>query len=59
MGATRNVYRGEFKKEEWLGNLSLDFNKKIGVHNISAQLSGEYRTLRKTAFWVYAKGITS
>lgn len=57
--AQGNVYRGEFKKEEWLGNLSLDFNKKIGVHNISAQLSGEYRTLRKTAFWVYAKGITS
>ena len=57
--AQGNVYRGEFKKEEWLSNLSLDFNKKIGVHNISAQLSGEYRTLRKTAFWVYAKGITS
>lgn len=57
--AQGNVYRGEFKKEEWLGNLSLDFNKKIGVHNISAQLSSEYRTLRKTAFWVYAKGITS
>lgn len=57
--AQGNVYRGEFKKEEWLSNLSLDFNKKIGVHNISAHLSGEYRTLRKTAFWVYAKGITS
>lgn len=57
--AQGNVYRGEFKKEEWLSNLSLDFNKKIGVHNISALLSGEYRTLRKTAFWVYAKGITS
>ena len=26
--AQGNVYRGEFKKEEWLGNVSVDFNKK-------------------------------
>ena len=51
------MYRGEFKKEEWLGNVSLDFNKEFGIHKVSAGVSSEYRKLRKTAFWVYAKGI--
>lgn len=51
------MYRGEFKKEEWLGNVSLDFNKGFGIHKVSAGVSSEYRKLRKTAFWVYAKGI--
>ena len=55
--AQGNVYRGEFKKEEWLGNVSLDFIKQFGSHKVSAGVSGEYRKLRKTAFWVYAKGI--
>ena len=55
--AQGNVYRGEFKKEEWLGNVSLDFNKGFGIHKVSAGVSSEYRKLRKTAFWVYAKGI--
>ena len=55
--AQGNVYRGEFKKEEWLGNVALDFNKKFGIHKVSAGVSSEYRKLRKTAFWVYAKGI--
>ena len=51
------MYRGEFKKEEWLGNVPLDFNKEFGIHKVSAGVSSEYRKLRKTAFWVYAKGI--
>ena len=55
--AQGNVYRGEFKKEEWLGNVSLDFNKEFGIHKVSAGISSEYRKLKKTAFWVYAKGI--
>ena len=55
--AQGNVYRGEFKKEEWLGNVALSFNKQFGIHKISAEASSEYRKLTKTAFWVYAKGI--
>ena len=55
--AQGNVYRGEFKKEELLGNVALSFNKQFGIHRISAEASGEYRKLTKTAFWVYAKGI--
>lgn len=55
--AQGNVYRGEFKKEEWLGNVALRFKKQFGIHKISAEASSEYRKLTKTAFWVYAKGI--
>lgn len=55
--AQGNVYRGEFKKEEWLGNVAVNFNKKFGIHAISAEASSEYRKLNKSAFWVYAKGI--
>ena len=55
--AQGNVHRGESKKEEWLGNVSLDFNKAFGIHKVSAGVSSEYRKLQKTAFWVYAKGI--
>lgn len=55
--AQGNVYRGELKKEEWLGNVAVNFNKKFGIHAISAEASSEYRKLNKSAFWVYAKGI--
>ena len=55
--AQGNVYRGEFKKEEWLGNVALSFKKQFGIHKISAEANCEYRKLTKTAFWVYAKGI--
>lgn len=55
--AQGNVYRGEFKKEEWLGNVALSFKKQFGIHKISAEASSEYRKQTKTAFWVYAKGI--
>lgn len=55
--AQGNVYRGEFKKEEWLGNVALSYNKQLGVHQIAVEASSEYRKLQKSAFWVYAKGI--
>ena len=55
--AQGNVYRGEFKKEEWLGNVAVSFNKKAGIHSFSADASSEYRKLKKTPFWIYAKGI--
>lgn len=55
--AQGNVYRGEFKKEEWLGNASVDFNNTWGIHSLSANASVEYQKQIHTAFWVYAKGI--
>lgn len=34
--AQGNVYRGEFKKQEYLGNVSLDYAHTLGYHSLSA-----------------------
>lgn len=57
--AQGNVYRGEFKKQEYLGNVSLDYVHTWGIHSLSAGLSTEYHYLERTAFWTHAKGITT
>ena len=57
--AQGNVYRGEFKKQEYLGNVSLDYVHTWGIHSLSAGLSTEYHYLERTAFWTRAKGITT
>lgn len=57
--AQGNVYRGEFKKQEYLGNVSLDYAHTWGSHSLSAGLSTEYHYLERTAFWTRAKGITT
>lgn len=59
MWAQGNVYRGEFKKQEYLGNVSLDYVHTWGIHSLSAGLSTEYHYLERTAFWTHAKGITT
>lgn len=55
--AQGNVYRGEFKQEEWLGNIAMDYQHTWGIHHLKATAKAEYQKLEKTAFWVYAKGI--
>ena len=57
--AQGNVYRGEFKKQEYLGNVSLNFDRRWGVHALTAGLLTEYHYQEKTAFWTRAKGITT
>ena len=57
--AQGNVYRGEFKKQEYLGNVSLDYAHTWGAHALSAGLSTEYHYQERTAFWSRAKGITT
>ena len=57
--AQGNVYRGEFKKQEYLGNVSLDYAHTWGAHALSAGLSAEYHYQERTAFWSRAKGITT
>lgn len=57
--AQGNVYRGEFKKQEYLGNVSLDYAHTWGSHMLAAGLSTEYHYLERTAFWTRAKGITT
>ena len=59
MWAQGNVYRGEFKKQEYLGNVSLDYAHTWNAHSLSASLSTEYHYQERTAFWTHAKGITT
>lgn len=57
--AQGNVYRGEFKGEDYFTNLTLSYNKKWGNSHIEAIIGGEYLKRIKTGMWVYAKGITT
>lgn len=57
--AQGNVYRGEFKKQEYLGNVSLDYAHTWNAHTLSAGISTEYHYQEHTAFWTRAKGITT
>lgn len=57
--AQGNVYRGEFKKQEYLGNVSLDYAHTWNARSLSASLSTEYHYQERTAFWTHAKGITT
>ena len=57
--AQGNVYRGEFKKQEYLGNVSLDYAHTWNAHALSAGISTEYHYQEHTAFWTHAKGITT
>ena len=54
-----NVYRGEFKNQEYLGNVSLDYAHTWNAHTLSAGISTEYHYQEHTAFWTRAKGITT
>ena len=57
--AQGNVYRGEFKNQEYLGNVSLDYAHTWNAHTLSAGISTEYHYQEHTAFWTHAKGITT
>jgi len=57
--AQGNLYRGEFKSEEWLGNISLNYHLTSGIHAFKAMVGTEYQKETKTGFWTSAKGITN
>lgn len=57
--AQGNLYRGEFKSEEWLGNVSLNYQHSWGIHHLKAMLGAEYQKNIRTGFWTSAKGITN
>ncbi len=55
--AQGNVYRGETKKEEGLGNIAANYAHAWGQHRLEVHASAEYQKRVETAFWVQAKGI--
>ena len=57
--AQGNLYRGEFKSEDWLANVSFNYQHSWGIHNLKAMLGAEYQKDIRTGFWTSAKGITN
>lgn len=57
--AQGNVYRGEFKNANWLGNLALSYDHTWRSHHLSASVSAEYNKQTQTGFWVQTKDITT
>ena len=52
-------WESEFKNQEYLGNVSLDYAHTWNAHTLSAGISTEYHYQEHTAFWTHAKGITT
>lgn len=57
--AQGNLYRGEFKSENWLANVSFNYQHSWGIHNLKAMVGAEYQKDIRTGFWTSAKGITN
>ena len=57
--AQGNIYRGEFKGEDYFAHLSLGYHNTFGKSHLNANISGEYLKQTKTGFWMQAKGITT
>ena len=56
--AQGNLYRGEFKSEDWLANVSLNYHRSWGIHALGAMVGAEYQKNIRSGFWTSAKGIT-
>lgn len=57
--AQGQAYRGEHKSEDWLANATLYWHHTWGIHDLSAQLLGEYQSTHRTGFWTTVKGFTT
>lgn len=58
--AQGNVYRGEQKRQEYLGNIALNYEHTWhDAHTLSAGLSAEYHHQETDAFWTRSKGVVA
>ena len=57
--AQGNLYRGEFKSEEWLANVQANYQHVWGIHDLKAMAGAEYQKDVRSGFWTSAKGITN
>ena len=57
--AQGHLYRGEQKSEDWLGSLTLHYAHTWGQHALQAMAGAEGQRTPRSAFWTYAKGITT
>ena len=57
--AQGNVYRGEFKGEDYFTHSTLSYNQTWRNSKLEANFSGEYLKQSRTGLWMQAKGITT
>ena len=57
--AQGQAYRGEHKSEDWIGNVSLNWQRAWGSHQLEATLMGEYQQSKQSGFWTLVKGFTT
>ncbi len=53
------AYRGHTRTEDYMGDLTLDWNHTWGAHRVAASLAGEYQKTVSSGFWTQAKAYTS
>ena len=57
--AQGNVYRGEFKGEDYFTNIALSYNNTWGDSQLKAVVGAEYFKQIRKGLWMQAKGITT
>ena len=57
--AQGNVYRGEFKGEDYFTNIALSYNNTWGDSQLKAVVGAEYLKQIRKGLWMQAKGITT
>ena len=53
-----SLYRKSEKREDWLGNIQINYKNHWGAHALSATALTEYQRTQRSGFWTTVKGIT-
>lgn len=57
--AQGQAYRGERKTEDWLGNVTLNYQHTWGIHHLELTALGEYQESHRSGFYTTVKGFTT
>lgn len=53
------AYRGDTRTEDYMGDLTLEWNRTWGIHHLTASVTGEYQKTTNSSFWTQVKAFTS
>ncbi len=54
--AQGNLYRGEFKSEEWLANVQANYQHVWGIHDLKAMAGAEYQKDVRSGILDFSQG---
>ena len=57
--AQGQAYRGERKTEDWLGNVTLNYQHTWGIHHLNLTALGEYQESHRSGFYTTVRGFTT